>query len=180
MIEMTINKTALHITLQSLKDNNACQDGYARLVEHLGGDFPLDKPINLITYLASNPVEDVIRALRATVENSDVVARLVAADFAESVLHIFEEIYPDDPRPRAAIAAARAFAKGEIAEEELRVAWDAAWDAARAAWGDAAWAARAAAEAAEAAAGAAAWAARAAAGDVEREKQVEILKKYLS
>ena len=108
----------------------------------------------------------MIWALRATVENSVVVTRLVAADFAESVLHIFEEKYPDDSRPRAAIAAVRAFAKGEIAEEELRVAWDAARAAARAAWGDAA--------------AAAAWAARAAAGAAERKKQVEILKKYLS
>lgn len=31
----------------------------------------------------------------------------VAADIAESVLHLYEEQYPDDSRPRDAIAAAR-------------------------------------------------------------------------
>ena len=61
--------------------------------------------------------------------------RLIVADFAERVLPIFEAHYPDDDRPRKAIEAARAYARGEITKEQLDAAgdaaWAAAWDAAR-------------------------------------------------
>ena len=63
--------------------------------------------------------------------------RLFAADCAEHVLHLFESRYPDDPRPREAIQAARAYAVGKIGKKELAAAWFAAWDAA----GSAAWSA---------------------------------------
>ena len=98
---------------------------------------------------------------------NETTARLFAADCAEAVLPIFEKERPDDDRPRKAIAAARAFARGEITA--------AAWDAARAAAWDAA--SDAASAAACAAASAAAWAtapdaawaaARAAAWDAAR------------
>ena len=89
---------------------------------------------------------------------NDRTLRLFAADCAEDVLHLFERVFPDDDRPRLAIAAARAFANGDISA--------AAWDAARAAAGDAAW------DAAGDAAGAAAWdAAGAAAGAAARAAQ---------
>ena len=94
--------------------------------------------------------------------------RLIAADFAERVLPLFETQHPDDDRPRKAIEAARAYARGEITKEQLAAADAAARAAARAA----AWAAGAAARAAawaaadasaRAAARAAVWAAGAAA-----------------
>lgn len=175
-------KVALHTTLSLLKQNDACESGYGLLVAHLGTDWPDDKPINLLTCLESNPVADVIWALRATTKNCDVVARLMAADFAESVLHIYEAAYANDRRPRDAIEAARAFALGEIND----AAWVAARAAARAAAGDAARdAARDAALAAAwdvawAAAGDAAWdAAWDVAWVVEKNKQAEIIHKYL-
>jgi hypothetical protein len=68
-------------------------------------------------------------------------ARLLAAGFAERVLHLFEQERPGDTRPRDAIAAARAFANGEIGAAARDAARDAAWDAAWAAAGDAAGAA---------------------------------------
>lgn len=91
-------------------------------------------------------------------------ARMFAADCAERVLHLFERDYPDDKRPREAIAAARACANGEIGAAALAAAGAAAWAAA----GDAAWAA------AWAAAGAAA---RAAARAAEIDWQVATLAK---
>ena len=51
--------------------------------------------------------------------------RLLAADFAEHVLPFYESKYPGDLRPRKAIEAARAFARGEIDREALRKAHDA-------------------------------------------------------
>lgn len=41
-----------------------------------------------------------------------------AADCAERVLHLFEADAPDDDRPRALIARARAFARGEMSTAE--------------------------------------------------------------
>jgi hypothetical protein len=66
-------------------------------------------------------------------------ARLFAADCAERVLPIFERERPGDDRPRKAVEAARAFARGEIDTQTLAAARDAARAAARAA----AWAAHA-------------------------------------
>ena len=57
--------------------------------------------------------------------------RLIAADFAEHVLPLFEANYPDDDRPRKAIEAARAFLRGQITIEQLDAARAAAWAAAR-------------------------------------------------
>jgi len=80
--------------------------------------------------------------------------RLFACDCAERVIPIWEVAYPDDPRPRAAIAVARRYANGQATDDELADAASAAWAAAGDAW--AAWAAEpAAAPAAEAAAWAA-------------------------
>ena len=114
-------KTLLQVTFNSLKKHNACQDGYGRLSKALGGDeiYGLDTPINVLTILKRNGLEDAIWALRATLQSSDKVCRLFAADCAESVLHIFEEKYPDDMRPRNAIQAARDFANGVICWDEL-------------------------------------------------------------
>lgn len=45
---------------------------------------------------------------------------LWAADCAEHVLHRFEDHYPQDDRPRKAIAAARAWARNEMKMTEAR------------------------------------------------------------
>ena len=122
---------------------------------------------------------------------SPQIAALFAADCAERVLPIFEREYPRDTRPRAAIAAARQWARGEIGDASRAAARDAAWDAAGAAAGDAAGAAAgdaagaaawdAAGAAARAAAGDAAGdAARAAAGAAERRWQTKRLLRYLN
>jgi hypothetical protein len=56
---------------------------------------------------------------------------LWAADCAERVLTHFEQEFPDDDRPRKAIEAARAWARGEIRVGEARAAALAAHAAAR-------------------------------------------------
>ncbi|HEY6469991.1 MAG TPA: hypothetical protein VI434_09495 [Candidatus Dormibacteraeota bacterium] len=47
---------------------------------------------------------------------------LWAADCAEHVLHLFEQVGPDDARPRRAIDLGRAWARGEITWWEARTA----------------------------------------------------------
>ena len=85
-------------------------------------------------------------------------ARLFAADCAEHVLKNFEDRYPDDTRPRAAIEVVRRFARGEATEDALSAAYRAASSAAYRAAGRAAYraAGRAAGSAADSAAGRAA------------------------
>ena len=110
------------------------------------------------------------------VELDESKLRLFACDCAEQALPLYERDYPDDKRPRQAIAVARRFANGEATREELAAAWDAAKAAAWAAAWAAGDAAKAAAWAAWDAAKAAAWAAaRAAALAYQADKLREYL-----
>ena len=71
-----------------------------------------------------------------------------AADCAQHVLHLFEEMRPDDDRPRRAIELARAWARGEIPMAQARTAAGHAMGAARDLSGAARYAAYAAGQAA--------------------------------
>lgn len=73
---------------------------------------------------------------------------LWAADCAEHVLGLFEGAEPEDPRPREAIAAARAWAEGEMAMMDARALGGHAMGAARPLEGAARFAAYAAGQAA--------------------------------
>ena len=59
--------------------------------------------------------------------------RLFACDCAERALPLFEREYPNDDRPRKAIATARRYAEGKATNEDLDAARDAASAAAEAA-----------------------------------------------
>lgn len=155
----------IYTTLNKIKQHNPCSDGWDKLLKFLNKTEADDEPLNLLTILESNGAHDCVWAFRTTEDCP--VYRLIAADFAGSVLHIFEEKYPDDNRPRLAIQSARDYANVLISEEKLDAAWAAAWDAALVA------ARCAARDAARGAARAAAWAA-------ELEKQRQIILKHLS
>ena len=133
----------LTTTLRLLRNAHACTPRYTFLRETLGSQYGDNKPINLLAILKTNGLDDALWALQATAQNCDMVARLMDADFAESVLPIWAKKYPKDDRPAKAIKAARDFARGKITRQELDAARDAArdaaGDAARAAAGDAAW-----------------------------------------
>ena len=178
-----------------LHDAGACKERYRFLAKALGGikAYGRDTPITLLQILNVNGLDDALWALRAC-PDSDTFARLLACDYAEHVLRIFETQYPDDDRPREAIAVSRRYARGEATDAELSAARDAAGAAAGSAARDAARDARAAAGAAEGAAArdaardaraaardarAAARDARAAARDAEREWQEQHLRELL-
>ena len=155
-------KYRLTTTLKLLRDKGACPEGFRKLKRSLGPKWADTKPINLLRVLKSNGVQDMCWCFCATREDCDKVARLIAADFAQSVLHHFTAAHPNDDRPAKAIQAARDFVNGKITAA-ARAAGDAARDAARAA------ARVAARDAARVAARVAAWAAGAAAGDAARD-----------
>ena len=160
----------LTTTLDLLQKAGACTRGYKTLIKALGAKYPHEKPIDLLTILNTNGLDDALWALGATAENCDMIARLVAADFAEQVLPIWQK-YSKDERPALAIQAARDFAHGRISREKRDAALAAALAAARA-------------EARDEARDAALYAARAAAldavGAAALAKQREIFISYLS
>ena len=165
------DRAKLTTTLNRLKAANACAERYRHLVQALGGvSFDHDAPINLLTILDLNGVDDCLWALHTTAEDCERQTRLIIADCAESVLYLFERERPDDNRPRVAIEMARRLARGEVDSAASDAARAAAWAAAS----DAAWvAARAAAWVA---ASDAAWSA---ASDAARAAQRGIIRRYL-
>ena len=138
-------------TLTKIKQHTPCTEGWAMLLLFLNKTEEDDDELLIKTILESNGVKDAIWALRA-VEGYDREIRLMACDFAESVVHL-----ANDERCNKAIDVSRRYANGKATQKELAAAMasasDAASDAARAAAGDA-------------------WAA-------ELEKQKEILLKYI-
>jgi hypothetical protein len=136
-------------TLTKIKQYTPCTEGWAKLLLFLNKTEADDEELLIKTILESNGVKDAIWALRA-VEGCDREIRLMACDFAESVVHL-----ANDDRSVNAIAVSRKYANGEVTLEELSAAkvaaWAAAWDARVAAW--------------------VARAARDAAGDAELKKQ---------
>ena len=179
----------MQTTLNKIKQHDPCTKGWDKLLNYLGKTQADDETLELTTILESNGLDDALWALRA-VEGNDREIRLMACDFAESVVHLAK-----DERCNKAIEVSRKYANGDATVEELDAARDAAWyaswaaarDTAWAAAWDAAWAAARAAARAAAwdAARAAAWAAdraadRDAAWAAEKEKQKQIFLKYAS
>ena len=133
-------KIKLTTTLALLRQHSACESGYKKLRKHLGMKWPDDKPINLLAILKNNGVQDMLWCIRATVEPYTDHRKFLCnmyADFAESVLPIYETKYPNDERPRKAIEAARsgnaAAAAYAYADAVYAYAADAAYAAADAA-----------------------------------------------
>jgi hypothetical protein len=178
VLGVEVQRCCLTTSLYRLRKFHACEDRYQYLRDKLGKAYGDKAPINILTILAHNGVDDALWALCAVEQDCEQVARLMAADFAEEALPLFEAERPDDQRPRVAIEMTRRHAVGKVGAAAWDAARDAAWAAARdAAWAaarDAAWAAARAA--ARDAAWAAAWdAARAAA----RDEQSEIMRRYM-
>ena len=149
------------VTVDAVMEWEPCEEYTREVVSNLFGGREtltaleiLDRPI---------PAQDRLWAVLRQDFIPDRELRMLACDFAEAVLPIWEKKYPTDDRPRKAIEAGRAFTKGEIDSTTLRAAWAAFRDARSVAMSASNAAAYAASNAAgEAAAGEAAKASRAA------------------
>ena len=142
MIETTLNKIRAH---------GPCEEGWKKLLNHLGKTKPDDEPLPLLTVLESNGLDDALWCCR-TLPEYDREWRLFAVWCARKVQPLMA-----DQRSLDALDVAERHANGEASDDELDAARDAAGaalDAARAAL-DAAWAALDAAWAAWDAVGAA-------------------------
>ena len=161
-------------TLAAIRAAHPCEDGWRKLLGHLGKTAADDESLPLLTVLDSNGLDDALWVLSKAMPD-DRLARHFGAWCADQVLHLFEAGRPDDLRPRQAISVARD--DGATAEQLATAeaaAGAAAWAARAAAWA-AAWAARAAAWAAAGAAAGAARAAAWAAARAAQEKQLRIM-----
>ena len=167
-------------TLSRIRDAKPCEDGWAKLLKHLGKTKADDEPLELLTVLESNGLDDALWVLSYAMPD-DRLARHFQAWCVEQVLHIFEARYPDDTRVRDQIAMLRNDDATDQERFHVRTAVGAAaWDMSR----DAAWDASGAWDVSGAAARAAVWAAagdaawdaawdasRAAVGDTSRDDQ---------
>jgi len=126
----------LETTLRKLREHKASNVSYGQLVEALGDEYGDDTPLPVSRILDINGVSDALWALRACdmSQKDKNAVYLLACDYAEHVLPVFENKHPDDPYPRAAIEARRAWVRGEISDEELKRAADAATASASAAY----------------------------------------------
>ena len=122
----------LHTSLHRLRQANACKDRYTHFrqaARALGYDGDTT-PIPLTVLFTTNGLDDTLWALRAVLPQEetlrDRLAWLLACDYAEHVLPLFEARFPADSRPRNAIAVARRYALGQASEKEFRAAGDAA------------------------------------------------------
>ncbi len=158
-------------TLEQIRKYSLCEDGWEKLLKHLNKTKADDEPLKFSTILESNGISDALWCLRSLPEEYHGSIMHLAADYADRVLPLFEEKYPDDKRPREAIKAIRDFLDGKIDKVQLR-------KASRVAAAAAAYAAADASAYAAAAAYAAAYDAYAAARCAEQKIQGELLIKY--
>jgi hypothetical protein len=121
----------LTTTLTAIRKHSPCEDGWEKLLKHLGKTSADDEPLALVTVLDSNGLYDALWCLRA-VKNNDREMRLFAVWCARQVQHLMK-----DQRSLAALDVAERYANNCATKEELdaaeAAAWAAAWDAARAA-----------------------------------------------
>jgi hypothetical protein len=140
--------SALTTTFKELHEWDACRPGYRKLAKGLGGirAYGRTTPIQVSKVLDICGIDDCFWVIERAALNEDYerelrLLRLLACDYAERVLSIFESEYPGDHRPRRAIETARRYATGDASKEELASASAAEEDAAKAATRTAAWAA---------------------------------------
>ena len=113
-------------TLNEIRKYNPCKDRWEKLLKHLGKTKSDDAPLDFMTILEDIGIKDTCWCLR-TKDYKDYC--LFLADLAESVLHIYENKYADDKRPRQAIQAIRNWKQELISDEQLKNYADAAYAA---------------------------------------------------
>jgi hypothetical protein len=115
-------------TLAEIRAAHPCEDGWQKLLKHLGKTKADDEPLSLMTILESNGLDDALWCMR--VPSLERLSRHFQAWCAEQVLHHFEAERPGDTRVRDQIAMLR---RDDATDAERDVARDAAWAAASAA-----------------------------------------------
>ena len=115
--------SALTTTFKELREWDFCKPRYRKLAKSLGGirAYGRNTPIKLSQILDICGINDCFWALKRATLNQDYERelRLLACDYSERALQVFESRYPNDHRPRQAFEAARRYARNEIGSREL-------------------------------------------------------------
>src|SRR4030065_695472 len=114
----------IHTTLNKIRANSPCEEGWKKLLATLYRTQADDEPLPFATILESNGFNDALWCCRAAPEY-DKEWRVFAVWCARQVQHL-----NTDPRVKAAIDIAEKFANGLSTAEELAATRAAAWDAA--------------------------------------------------
>lgn len=124
----------MKISTEILKKLNACQSGFSDF-ESAHGDNEI--MFSDCVKSGSNSIQDYFWFIRRQPLNDDHKKdlQLLAIEYAERVLPIFEAKYPEDNRPRAAIETAKLYIYGEATLDALK---EASRSAVAAAYADAA------------------------------------------
>ena len=151
-------------TLNRIRKHHPCEEGWKKLLTHLGKTKADDEPLPFAIILASNGLDDALWCCRCEPQH-DKVWRELTWQFASSVRHLMK-----DERSTRCLDVVRRHIDGAATDKELKAARAAAWavarEAAREVAGDAAWAV------ARAATWAATWAA---AGDAQKNTFTKIV-----
>ncbi len=118
-------------TLNKIREHNPCTLSWKKLLSGLGKTKADDEPLDLLTILDINGLDDTLWCLRA-VDGYEKEKRLLAVEFARQVQYLMT-----NPRSVQAIDVAEAYANGQATEEELADARTAAYDVYYAAYSDA-------------------------------------------
>ena len=149
-------------TLNKIREHHPCANGWTKLLTRLGKTQADDEPLEILTILESNGLDDALWCLRA-VTGHDRDIRLYTVWCARQVQHLMT-----DARSISALDVAERHAKGLATDDELAAARAAAWQAADApAWDTARAAARAAARDA-------AWAAARDAREAQKQMLIQV------
>lgn len=119
-------------TLNKIRDHSPYEEGWKKLLKHLGKTEADDEPLPLTTIIESNGLYDALWCL-CTLPEHDKKRRLYAVWCARKVQHLTQ-----DQRSIDALDVAERFANGEATSDELEAAEAAAEDAVRASVWDAA------------------------------------------
>ena len=122
----------LTTTLNHIRDNHPCTEGWTRLLAGLGKTKADDEPVAYATILRINGLDDALWCMRAEPQHANLW-RMFAVRCARKVEHLMT-----DQRSRDALDVAERHANGQATDEELDAARDAALAAARDAARDAA------------------------------------------
>jgi len=114
----------MNTTLNQIRDESPCADGWKKLLTHLGKTQADDEALSILTILESNGLADALWCLRS-VTGHDREIRLYTVWCARQV-----ESLMTDQRSIDALDVAERFANGLATDEELAAASFAAWAAA--------------------------------------------------
>jgi hypothetical protein len=103
-------------TLSAIRKHSPCEDGWKKLLSHLGKTRADDEPLLLTKILDSNGLDDALWCLCA-VNGYEREIRLYAVWCARQVQHLMT-----DPRSIAALDVAERFARGEATKAKLEAA----------------------------------------------------------